>query len=223
MTPIRPLKTVLKTLGNPPRLFKRSIAAASVPVILAAIMMMSVSAVPVFALEADPDEKERLENCERNLCRTVLNKDPANGNLSCKISKTWNRSKIKKGAGTKSLKWGYGDAKCNLDLKLNRKQVQIAMSSKKHKVFFDPHTITCQVETEGGTKPVNVTLNPTLKFKNGKVRKVTLKVKKIEGPTMLRSLIWSTVNLEKTLGIFHGQMVEEINEFLHHKCPERHG
>ncbi|MEO1543773.1 MAG: hypothetical protein AAFR75_07125 [Pseudomonadota bacterium] len=201
-----------------PWLVKHAIARSGWIAILA--ISMSHSAL---ALEAEPDEKKQLESCERTMCRTVLKKEPDKGNVACRISKTWKRSKIEKGASTKSLSWGFGDAKCKLDLKLSRKQVQIAMAAKKHKLFFEPHTVNCQVETKDGVKPVRVTLNPTLKFKFGKVKKVTLKVKKVEGPTFIRSLIWSTVNLQKTLGIFHGEMVDEINEFLHDKCPERHG
>ncbi|MEL7049446.1 MAG: hypothetical protein AAFO75_10880 [Pseudomonadota bacterium] len=189
----------------------------------ALLALLFLANVPAIALEADPDEKDRLEACEESFCTAVLNKGPKSKNVACQISKTWNRSKIKKGASTKSISWGFGDAKCHLAVNLLRSQIQTALKAKKHKLFIPAHTVKCQVETEDGIKPVRVTLSPTLKFKFGRVKKVRLKVKKIEGPTLIRSLIWSTVNLEKSLGIFHGEMVEEINEFLHDKCPERHG
>ena len=180
-------------------------------------------ATPALALKADPDEKDRLEACERVLCETVVKKAPKTGAIACDLSKTWQRTKIKKGASSKSLSWGYGDAKCKLDVSLPRKHVVTALKAKKHKFFLPRHTVNCRVETKDGIKPVRVVLRPKLKFKGGKVRKVYLKVKKIEAPAFLKSLIWSTVKLEDTLGIFQSEMVDEINEFLHRKCPKRHG
>ena len=56
-----------------------------------------------------------------------------------------------------------------------------------------------------------------------KASKVELKVEDIEGPAMIKGLIWTTVKLEDNLGIFHKDMLKEINKFLHRKCPKRHG
>jgi len=79
------------------------------------------------------------------------------------------------------------------------------------------------VVTSNGIEPVTVKLAPKLKFRDGRVRKIDLKVKEIKAPPVLKGLIWSTVSLEKTLGVFQSEMVKEVNEFLHDKCPSRHG
>ncbi|MEM1371496.1 MAG: hypothetical protein AAGG72_04615 [Pseudomonadota bacterium] len=178
---------------------------------------------PAVALEADVDEKAKLKACEKTVCSTILSKTERDGEVQCQLSKAWQRSKIKKGAKTKSLSWGFGDAKCTLDVAIPRRDIRAALDSGKSKLFFREHTVACQVETEDGIKPLRVTLKPTIKFKNGRAKKVRLKVGDIEGPTMLRSLIWTTVNLEKTLGIFQSEIVSEINEFIYEKCPDRHG
>jgi len=66
-------------------------------------------------------------------------------------------------------------------------------------------------------------LAPKLKFKNGRVKKVWINVKEVHGPPLLSSLIWTTAKLEDGLGIFHREMVHEINDFVHNKCAKRHG
>lgn len=187
---------------------------------LAASMALSA---PAQALDADLDEKDRLESCEKVFCETVNTKTPKNGAVTCDISKTWNRSKIKKGAKSKSLSWGFGDAKCKLSVNIPRKQLINALTAKKSKVFLPPHVIKCDVEMEDGIKPVRVTLAPKLKFKKGRAKKVQIELKKVDAPTMLKGLIWSTVKLNDSLGVFQGEIVDEINDFLHNKCPKRHG
>lgn len=185
--------------------------------------LMMLTATSAQALKPAPDEKERLEACERRLCETVIRKTGPQGTIDCSLTKTWQRSKIKDGAKGKKLSWGFGDATCRLDVKIPRSSVHAAMTSKKYKLFFAPQVVNCKVETEDGVRPVRVRLDPQIKFKRGLAKKVRLKVKDVEGPSVLRSLIWSTVGLEKSLGIFHGEMVDEINDFLHNKCRKRHG
>lgn len=188
---------------------------------LAGLLAMFV--MPAAALEADKDEKERLEACEKTLCETVVKKNPKDGAVACDLSKTWDRVKIEKGAGSKALSWGFGDAKCKLEVSLPRKHLVAALTEKRHKFFLPRHTVVCDVETQKGVEPVRVTLRPKMKFENGKASKVELKVEDIEGPAMIKGLIWTTVKLEDNLGIFHKDMLKEINKFLHRKCPKRHG
>lgn len=189
----------------------------------ALVISVSLLAGPAGALEADKDEKQRLEACEKTLCETVVKKSPTDGDVACDLTKTWDRTNIKKGAGSKSLSWGFGDAKCRLEVNLPRKHLVAALTEKKHKFFLPRHTVVCDVETDKGVEPVRVTLQPKMKFENGKAEKVELKVEKVEGPAVLKGLIWTTVKLEDNLGIFHKDMVKQINKFLLRKCPKRHG
>ncbi len=77
---------------------------------------MAATTVPAIALEENPDEKNILKTCEKNLCATILSKETSGDDLSCAISITWAKNNVEMGASTKSLSWGFGDARCTLDL-----------------------------------------------------------------------------------------------------------
>lgn len=89
----------------------------------AVTLSLAALAAPAFALEADLNEKKNLRACEKDLCAMILSKDASGGDLACSISKTWAKDSIEKGASTKSLSWGFGDARCTLDLKAARGNV----------------------------------------------------------------------------------------------------
>ena len=89
----------------------------------AVTLSLAALAAPAFALEADLNEKKNLRACEKDLCAMILSKDTSGGDLACSISKKWAKDSIEKGASTKSLSWGFGDARCTLDLKAARGNV----------------------------------------------------------------------------------------------------
>ncbi len=177
---------------------------------------------PVTALDAIKNEKEKLKTCEKRLCGAILSKSADGGAIACKLNKTWNKKKIKKGAGKKSLKWGFGDAQCSVDLKLERRYIAHAMTSKKYSLMMPDHIVKCIVETNDGIKPVRVKLAPKIKFKKGRAYKAWLKVKKVEGPGMVKGLIWTAARLEDSLGIFHREIIKGVNKFMHVQCVERY-
>ncbi len=191
-------------------------------VYLVACLVFSALVSPASAIEAIRGEKAKLKACEKQLCQAILSKSPKGKPIACKLIKTWDRNKIKKGAGTKSLKWGFGDAQCTIDLKLDRSLIASAMTAPKYKLFLPQHTVNCRVETEDGVKPVRVVLAPKIKFKNGRAYKAWLKVKDVQGPGMLEGLIWTTVRLEDSIGIFHGQIIKAVNKFTQQQCVERY-
>ena len=177
------------------------------------------------ALAIDPakEEKKLLTQCEKRLCTAILQKAPKRGMLRCRIGKTWGEKKIKKGAEQKKVGWTFGDAQCRAVLRLKRRDIIGALTTPKYTLQVAPHTVNCDVETSEGVKPLTAKLAPKLKFKNGKVYKVWVKLKDIEGPPGLSNLIWTVAKLEDSLGIFHSEIVEEINEFVHKKCKRNYG
>jgi hypothetical protein len=206
-------------MTGPARRFKASIQTA---VYLFACLAIAAVNTPAGALDAAKDEKTKLKACEKKLCRAIMSRSPKGNPIACKLNKTWAKKKIKKGAGQKSLKWGFGDARCLVDLKLDRKHIADAMTAKKYSLFLPPHTVKCDVETEDGVKPVRVVLAPKIKFKRGRAFKAWLKVKNVEGPGMIKGLVWTTARLEDSLGIFHREMIKAINKFMHTQCVERY-
>jgi hypothetical protein len=175
---------------------------------------------PARALEPDPQEKEHLKACERNICTMVTRKEAAGDDLTCKLTKTWAKDKIKDGVEKKKISWTFGDARCDLDLKVPRGQVIDAMTKPEHTLDFPKHIIKCQVQREGETTPINLSLTPRLQFKAGKAEKAWLNVSDIEAPAIVKGAIWTVTKLEDNFGLFHGEIIAEVNEYIQQKCPK---
>ena len=178
---------------------------------------------PAQALSPDEHEKSLLLDCEEKLCRQILGKKPPKGRLRCDLEKTWGKKDIKKGAKSKSISWGFGDAQCSVKLNISRRHIVKALTAPKYEFSVRRHDVSCKVETSSGTKPLKASLAPKLKFKNGRAKKLWIKLKDIDGPEPLSTFVWTTAKLEDTLGIFHSEMVKQVNKFVHRKCRRRYG
>ncbi len=178
---------------------------------------------PAFALEPTEKEADQLASCEEKLCRQILDKSPQKGMFRCDLGKTWGGDDINKGAESKSMAWGFGDAQCSVELKVRRQDILTALTAPKHEFSVHPHEVACTVETEEGTKPLKARLAPKLKFQNGKATKVWIRLKDIDGPEPLSSFVWSTAKLEDSIGIFHSEIIKQINKFVHRKCERKYG
>jgi len=191
----------------------------------AALIMGAFAAVvldprPAQALEQPTGEKDALKACEQRLCDIVVNKETAGDDLSCPISKTWLAEKIKDGIAKKSMSWAFGDARCTVDLIAKRDTILGAVTKPEHALELETHVVKCEVEREKEITAINISLAPKIAFKNGKAEKAWLNLKSIEGPAVVRGAIWTAAQLEDTFGVFHGDMIEEINEFVGEKCPK---
>ncbi|MDX2288995.1 MAG: hypothetical protein NW217_09265 [Hyphomicrobiaceae bacterium] len=177
---------------------------------------------PALALEPKADEADKLKACEQSLCAMILAKDASGGDLTCDISKTWAKDKIEKGASSKSLSWGFGDARCEVPLKASRENVISALTKPAHVLQMDSHTVKCQIETEKEPTTIDVTLAPKVSFKYGKAEKAELNITKVDAPSVIKAVITGADWIEKNVGFFHGEMIEEINDFVGSKCAKRY-
>jgi len=178
---------------------------------------------PASALEPTSKEADQLAACEEKLCRQILDKAPLKGMFRCDLGKTWQSADINEGAETKSMSWGFGDAQCAVQLKVKRQDILKALTAPKHEFSVRPHNVDCTVETEEGNKPLKAQLAPKMIFEDGKAKKVWIRLKEIDGPEPLSSFVWSTAKLEDSIGIFHSEMIKQINKFVYHKCERRYG
>lgn len=187
-----------------------------------ASLTLTTFGTPSSALEPIPTEEADLKACEKNLCTMILSKEAAGDNLSCAISKTWAKDKIEKGAGTKSLSWGFGDARCKLDLTAERGDIVSSLKEAEHKFEMKSHTVKCEIESEKDVTTIDVTLAPKVTFKDGKAQKAELNITKVEAPAVIKAVITGADWIEKNVGLFHGEMIDEINDFVHKKCAQRY-
>jgi hypothetical protein len=173
------------------------------------------------ALEEDMGEKDKLEACEKDLCSILVKRDAAGGDLKCALQKTWAGTKIKEGVEQKKLKWGFGDVRCWMDIVAKRQEMIDALTKPEYEYKFPAQTVRCDIEREKEVMKVSVALAPKFQFKDGKATKAWLGIGTIEAPAVVKGAIWTAAQLEDTFGIVHSDLLREVNNFVHERCPKR--
>jgi hypothetical protein len=185
---------------------------------LAAVLALGCGS--ALALEEDKGEKDRLAQCEKDLC-SILVKKEAGADLMCNLQKTWAGKSIKEGVESKKLTWGFGDARCTMDLKVSRQEMIDALTKPEFEYKLGTQQVRCEVEREKEVMKITVALAPKFQFKDGKAVKAWLGVGEIEAPAVLKAGIWTAAKLEDTFGIVHSDLLREINEFVYQRCPKK--
>jgi hypothetical protein len=188
---------------------------------LVAIQVLCVAGFTAGATAIEPraDEKEKIKACEKSLCSLIVAKKPVTGNLQCTLSKAWSKKTMKEGSA-KKMRWGFGAAKCDVDLQVPRQIIVGALSAVEIKVTIPDHVVNCEVEREGSVDKVRITLSPIIEFRNGKAKKVWVNVTDIKAPGMIKGVIWSAAQLQDSVGIFHRRIVKSVNKFIGKQCPK---
>ena len=200
----------------PMTMFVKALIATAATALLATAPLVGAA----FALDEGASEKDVLKACEKQLCEIVAKKDASGADLACSLTKTWAKKKIQEGIEQKKLSWGFGDARCAIDVKAKRAAIVDAMTKPEQAFDFEPHSVKCEVEREKEVTSFSVTLAPKIMFKDGKAHKVLLNIKNIEAPAVIKSAIWTVAQAEDYFGLFHSQMVSEVNELIGQKCPK---
>ena len=171
------------------------------------------------AMVVPGDEKPKLKACEQRLCTMILKKEPVGEDLACNLSKTWAQETLK-GGESKAVRWGFGDARCKINLSLARSEVVAALTQPEYTLNIPAQAVKCEVDRNGEIKPITATLAPKLVFKNGQAEKVWINLKDLKGPADIKGTVWAAAKLEDSLGLFHGKMIKSINRFMYKRCGE---
>lgn len=177
----------------------------------------------VHALDEQSGEAQAIQACERRLCTLLQRKDAKGEDLACALTKTWARSTIKEADQT-SVQWGFGDARCTIQIKISRAQIAAALASGStlHKFWVAPHTANCIVEDGGTVRPLTATLAPKIVFKDGKAEKIWVNLVSVEGPAAIKGTLVAAAELTDKVGIFHRQMLKSVNRFIYRHCPSKY-
>ena len=195
-------------------------AAARCTLIGAALLAGALMAPPVRALEEQKGEQQALDACDERLCRMLQQKTPAGEDLKCRLTKTWARSTIKEADRTE-LSWGFGDARCSVELNVSRAAIVAAVtSSSPFKFWLPPHTADCVIEQDGQLKSIKATVAPKIVFKDGRADKVWINLTHIDGPANITGWLSAGAQLSDRVGIFHRAMVKSVNGYIYKHCPK---
>lgn len=171
------------------------------------------------ALEELAGEKGALKSCEERICLMLLQKNPKGADLRCDLTKTWAQSTIR-AAESRTVRWGFGDARCSVKLDITRAQIVLAMTEREFKFHAPAHTADCVVEEGGVLKPLKATLAPKIVFRDGQASKVWINLINIEGSAAIRDTLRTAAQLEDSFGLFHRPIIKSINRFIYRHCPK---
>jgi hypothetical protein len=187
---------------------------------MAAALLAAVLGAPALALDEQKGETQVLDACDERLCRMLQQKTPTGEDLKCTLTKTWARSAIKE-ADQPQLTWGFGDARCSIELNVSRAAIVAAVtSSTPFKFWLPPHTANCVVEQDGQLKPIKATVAPKIVFKDGRAEKVWINLVHIDGPGSVTGWLSAGAQLTDSVGIFHRSMIKSVNGYIYKHCPK---
>jgi len=170
------------------------------------------------AFAEDEAEKAKLAQCAKDICAIVVSKDASGPDVTCDVTKTWDKDEIQKGAEQKKLSWGQGSAKCTAKLSLKRADIVDSLTKPDHLLKVEKQAVSCEI---GESKyPISATLAPELKFKESAVTNAALHINDIQGATLIKGAVWTAATLEQNFGLFEKDLVREINRFVTKGCPK---
>ncbi len=166
----------------------------------------------------DLAEKEKIAQCGRELCSIIASRNASGPDLSCDLTKTWEKEEIQKGADYKNLSWGFGSAKCTAKFTAKRAGLVAALTSPDYTLKIGKQSVACEIGTEKYT--IRGTLDPELVLKDGKVTHGSVHMDDIEGSILIKGVVWTAAALERNFGLFDSDLVREANRFMKIECPK---
>jgi hypothetical protein len=165
-------------------------------------------------------EKQARQACKVDLCKAFHTKVAAGDDIACHVSKSWRKEQLVKLVGKLKVSWPYEGAHCNTDLSVKRGDLVKAMTEPKAEIVFPKHTVTCSIAGEKGPTDFSFELAPKVTFENGKATKAQANWGKVEGPTLIKSALWTATAADNTVNILSSSIVEEVNDFVSKSCDE---
>jgi hypothetical protein len=165
-------------------------------------------------------EREGRRACKAALCAAFRN--PANGeNVACTIKKSFRKEQLQKIVSKAKVSWPWGRVVCSADLKADRSVLSKALTTEKQLLTFDPHKVACEIEHDGAA-PSSITaeMTPSVTFENGKAVKAVMNWGKVEGPTLVKGVMWTATATDNTVNVLGTMVVDDMNDFVTAKCDE---
>lgn len=189
------------------------------PALGCAVLLAALPAVPAAtALEDQKGEEAAIQDCDKRLCAILLERNPQGADLQCALTKTWAKSKIKEADNSK-VSWGFGDARCTVDISLSREKMVAVLGEEGGTFRIAAHTAHCVVEQDGKLEKVTAVVAPKIVFRNGRAEKIWVNLKSIDGPSSITFTVQTAAQLADTFGVFHRQMLKGINRYIERHCP----
>jgi hypothetical protein len=164
-------------------------------------------------------DKERLEQCDRDLCGIVKAQSPDGLDLSCDLSQTWNKEEIAEAVKKGRISWPFGDARCSVKVDIGRALLVPALTEPTYTLKVPPQPVMCEVSSGNDRHEVTANMAPELRFKDGKATSVSLGIQDVEGNAIVRNVVWAAWKIEANFGFFQADFIKGVNKYIHDHCP----
>jgi hypothetical protein len=166
-------------------------------------------------------ELDRIAQCDRDLCSIIRAPGGEGRPLRCELGRTFYKEQLDKLARSRRLIWPFGDARCTLNVDVQRAILARSMTDDRYTLKLPKHPASCEVEYRGERYPVTVQIAPEVKFEDGRATSVTLGVQEVEANIVIKALLWSASKLEDSFGLFQDDFLRGINGYVEQHCRAR--
>lgn len=165
-------------------------------------------------------EREGRRACKAAMCAAFRN--PSNNqNVACSIKKSFRKEQLQKIVSKAKVSWPWGRVVCNADLKADRSVLSKALTTEKSVVKFAPHKVACSIEHDNAkASDITAEMTPEITFEKGKATKAVMNWGKVEGPTIVKGLMWTATATDNTVNVLGSMVVDDMNDFVTAKCDE---
>jgi hypothetical protein len=163
-------------------------------------------------------DKQSFERCASQACSILNRKATETGNLNCELVKTWHSPSFSETA-TRFLTADINSLHCSLRLEVNQAQMVAAIGNHEHVLALSSHAVDCVLEGPKDVRSITATLEPKIRFGNGRADRMWINLTTIDGPATLTGPIKTATRLGDIAGLFHRPIITAINEFIHERCP----
>jgi hypothetical protein len=165
-------------------------------------------------------EREARKACKVAICGAFHSRKPG-GDVACNVLKSWRKEQLDKLVAKAKVSWPWGRVRCFADIRLNRETLAKAMTEERYEASLERQQVRCEVEREkDGNAEIKFEFTPKVTFAKGKAVSAVLNWGKIEGPTLVKSAMWTATATDNTLNVLQSTVVEDINDFIQDKCME---
>jgi hypothetical protein len=87
---------------------------------------------------------------------------------------------------------------------------------------LEKHSVSCTLDQKDGKGKYSITfsIQPVIKFKDGKAIKASMNWSDIQGSPVAKGALWPTATLDNYTGVFQGAVVKSINNYFGPLCDE---
>lgn len=165
-------------------------------------------------------ERDSRKACKVAICAAMLGHAPGD-DIRCSVTKSFRKARLDKILAKAKASWPWGRVVCTSDLTVSRDMLSKAISEPKAEATFSSHRVTCKVERDNeAAADISVEFAPTVSFENGKAQKAALNWGKVEGPTVIKGLLWTATATDNTVNVLGTMVVDSVNDYVTNTCSE---